>query len=193
MGVRRLKNTARRTGVPPPKWVWLPAPRPHPNPLTPCYPLILYFYHPYFCWITASSSSVRFDSPTRPLICINTKMLAFQIVSFYTAVAAFVAARSPISAAYQQPLPHVETMSENKATPKVPGNNDAIFGPIPKDSQLFEVEFLEIAPSPIPTYVSKALDQIHLRLGLMLCLNSKANIRQRQSFLFIPTWRNTSP
>ncbi|KAI1379820.1 hypothetical protein F4677DRAFT_442019 [Hypoxylon crocopeplum] len=38
------------------------------------------------------------------------------------------------------------------ATPeeKVPGNNNATFCAIPKEQQLFQVEFLDIAPSPIP-------------------------------------------
>ncbi|KAH9223406.1 hypothetical protein DL95DRAFT_379365, partial [Leptodontidium sp. 2 PMI_412] len=31
----------------------------------------------------------------------------------------------------------------------VPGHNNATYGPVPKDAQLFDVEFLEIAPTPI--------------------------------------------
>ncbi|KAF2813235.1 uncharacterized protein BDZ99DRAFT_460514 [Mytilinidion resinicola] len=34
---------------------------------------------------------------------------------------------------------------------KVPGHNNATYGPVPKASQLFEIEFLEITPSPVPT------------------------------------------
>jgi hypothetical protein len=33
---------------------------------------------------------------------------------------------------------------------KVPGNNNATYGPVPKAEQLMQVEFLDIAPSPIP-------------------------------------------
>ncbi|KAK4982900.1 hypothetical protein LTR50_007526 [Elasticomyces elasticus] len=33
---------------------------------------------------------------------------------------------------------------------RVPGTNNATYGPVPKAEQIFEVEFLEIAPSPIP-------------------------------------------
>jgi hypothetical protein len=32
----------------------------------------------------------------------------------------------------------------------VPGHNDAFYGPAPKAEQIFDIEFLEIAPSPIP-------------------------------------------
>lgn len=32
----------------------------------------------------------------------------------------------------------------------VPGHNDAFYGPVPKAEQIFDIEFLEIAPSPIP-------------------------------------------
>ncbi|KAL4981296.1 hypothetical protein BDW68DRAFT_172606 [Aspergillus falconensis] len=34
---------------------------------------------------------------------------------------------------------------------KVPGNNDAVYAIVPKEDQLFKVEFLEVAPTPIPT------------------------------------------
>ncbi|KAL4794689.1 hypothetical protein BDV19DRAFT_364628 [Aspergillus venezuelensis] len=34
---------------------------------------------------------------------------------------------------------------------KVPGNNDAVYAIVPKEDQLFNVEFLEVAPMPIPT------------------------------------------
>ena len=36
---------------------------------------------------------------------------------------------------------------------KVPGSNNATFGPVPESQQIFKIEFLEIAPLPIPTYV----------------------------------------
>ncbi|KAK3314055.1 hypothetical protein B0H66DRAFT_607300 [Apodospora peruviana] len=32
----------------------------------------------------------------------------------------------------------------------VPGHNDAFYGPVPKQDQLFIVDYLEIAPTPIP-------------------------------------------
>lgn len=34
---------------------------------------------------------------------------------------------------------------------KVPGNNDAVYAVVPEEDQLFKVEFLEVAPTPIPT------------------------------------------
>ena len=33
---------------------------------------------------------------------------------------------------------------------RIPGHNDAFYGPVPKAKQIFDIEFLEIAPSPIP-------------------------------------------
>jgi hypothetical protein len=32
---------------------------------------------------------------------------------------------------------------------RVPGHNDAIYDTVPKDDQIFKIEFLEIAPTPI--------------------------------------------
>ncbi|KAH6884141.1 hypothetical protein B0T10DRAFT_608969 [Thelonectria olida] len=32
---------------------------------------------------------------------------------------------------------------------KVPGHSDATYGPVPKEDQIFKVEFLDIAPTPI--------------------------------------------
>lgn len=43
-------------------------------------------------------------------------------------------------------------MAELDGTVKVPGHNNATYGPMPKGDQLLLVEFLEIAPSPIPVY-----------------------------------------
>jgi len=37
-----------------------------------------------------------------------------------------------------------------EAARKVPGSNNATFGPVPEEDQLFRVEFLEIAPTPVP-------------------------------------------
>jgi len=34
---------------------------------------------------------------------------------------------------------------------KVPGNNDAVYAVVPEEDQLFKVEFLEVALTPIPT------------------------------------------
>lgn len=60
------------------------------------------------------------------------------------------ASSSPITE--QQPLARVEGMAEREGPIKVPGHNSATYGPVPKGDQLFQVEFLEIAPSPIPVY-----------------------------------------
>jgi len=57
----------------------------------------------------------------------------------------------------QKPLAQVNTMANDESTLKVPGHNNATYGPVSKESQLFEIEFFEIAPSPIPTYVNKVI------------------------------------
>lgn len=35
------------------------------------------------------------------------------------------------------------------ADERVPGDNDAIYDAVPKNDQIFKIEFLEIAPTPI--------------------------------------------
>jgi hypothetical protein len=52
----------------------------------------------------------------------------------------------------QQPLSMLETMAEQQGRGRIPGHNNATYGPIPEKDQLFRIEFLEIAPSPIPVY-----------------------------------------
>ncbi|RYP65460.1 hypothetical protein DL770_008990 [Monosporascus sp. CRB-9-2] len=61
---------------------------------------------------------------------------------------AALAAASPIIE--QQPLAQFEVTAEPEGALKVPGHNNVTYGPVPKVDQLFQVEFLEIAPSPIP-------------------------------------------
>lgn len=49
---------------------------------------------------------------------------------------------------HQEPLLSNKIMSQLKVD-KVPGHNNAVYGPVPKEDQLFDVGFLEIAPTPI--------------------------------------------
>ncbi|KAM7215675.1 hypothetical protein V8F06_008966 [Rhypophila decipiens] len=59
-----------------------------------------------------------------------------------------------IASAHEQQVLNLETaMAENGAAAMkigVPGHNDAFYGPVPKKDQIFVIDFLEIAPSPIP-------------------------------------------
>jgi hypothetical protein len=48
--------------------------------------------------------------------------------------------------AQQQSLVGVDIMVEQD---KVRGHNDAVYDTVPKEDQLFHVQFLEIAPTPI--------------------------------------------
>lgn len=54
------------------------------------------------------------------------------------------------------PLDHASTAFEHITTKqdaeKVYGHNNATYGPIPRDEQFVDVEFLEIAPTPLPVY-----------------------------------------
>ncbi|KAM7199198.1 hypothetical protein V8F33_004673 [Rhypophila sp. PSN 637] len=59
-----------------------------------------------------------------------------------------------IASAHEQQVLNPETaMAENTSAAikiGVPGHNDAFYGPVPKKDQIFMIDFLEIAPSPIP-------------------------------------------
>jgi hypothetical protein len=83
------------------------------------------------------------------------KSIFVQSLTFCIIPTVFTLALSLNATRLQKPLAQVDTMANEESALKVPGHNNATYGPIPKDSQLFEIEFLEIAPSPIPTYVYK--------------------------------------
>lgn len=56
----------------------------------------------------------------------------------------------------QHPLTKNQTITmpgAESSEQRVPGHNDAFYGPVPKAEQIFDIEFLEVAPSPIPVYV----------------------------------------
>ena len=66
----------------------------------------------------------------------------------------------------QHPLTENITTSESRTSssspsPKqfVPGHNNAYYGPIPLPSQIFDIDFLEIAASPIPVQVKFQIRQ----------------------------------
>ena len=61
------------------------------------------------------------------------------------------AARPPASAALVQALlRQPQTTSMATVGKEVPGNNNATFCNVPSEEQLFRVEFLDVAPSPLP-------------------------------------------
>jgi len=67
----------------------------------------------------------------------------------FTAAAAALALHNNI----QHPLTNNNTITMSEAQSSrqgIPGHNGAFYGPIPKAEQIFDIEFLEIAPSPIP-------------------------------------------
>jgi hypothetical protein len=57
--------------------------------------------------------------------------------------AAHITSQRPTSDYEQQPLTKLE---------HVPGSNNAMYGPVSVQEQILAIEYLEIAPLPIPTY-----------------------------------------
>jgi hypothetical protein len=74
---------------------------------------------------------------------------------FLTLCAATLAITSHAKPPQQKSLFSVDVMAEQD---KVRGHNDAVYGPVPKADQLLDVEFLEIAPTPIIAYAPLLLD-----------------------------------
>lgn len=66
------------------------------------------------------------------------KSMLPQILSLCTAALAALAKTNP-------PQQSIMAQQDNR----VPGHNDAIYDTVPKDDQIFKIEFLEIAPTPI--------------------------------------------
>ncbi|KAK4452236.1 hypothetical protein QBC34DRAFT_42238 [Podospora aff. communis PSN243] len=68
------------------------------------------------------------------IFCLSTLVLA-------------ASAAAPISHKVQHPLAMPESESPKQ---RVRGHNDVFYGPIPKAEQIFNIDFLEIAPTPVP-------------------------------------------
>jgi hypothetical protein len=90
------------------------------------------------------------------------KSLLIQSLSLCALGTALLAANSVlISDSQQVRLPLVAAMAEDTAQAvKVPGNNNATYGPVPQAEQLLDIEFLDMAPSPIPVYAHSILPAI---------------------------------
>jgi hypothetical protein len=80
------------------------------------------------------------------------KLLLIQTLSLCALGTALAASPTHISESRQIRLASVAVMVDTEPTIKVPGNNNATYGPVPKAEQLLKIEFLDIAPSPIPVY-----------------------------------------
>jgi len=83
--------------------------------------------------------------PTQPTIQHSVDMRKPFLLSLLGLLAARATALWPTAEHEQQPL--TQAMRD-----KVPGSNNATFGPVPESQQIFKIDFLEIAPLPIPTY-----------------------------------------
>ncbi|RFU31583.1 hypothetical protein B7463_g4754, partial [Scytalidium lignicola] len=73
-------------------------------------------------------------------------MMKSTLLPFLTLYAAALAIPNHATPSQQQSLISVDVMAEKD---QVRGHNDALYGPVPKKDQLLDIEFLEIAPTPI--------------------------------------------
>jgi hypothetical protein len=73
-------------------------------------------------------------------------MMKSTFLHFLNLCAAALAITSDAKTTKQKTLFSVDIMAEQD---KVRGHSDAVYGPVPKEDQLLNVEFLEIAPTPI--------------------------------------------
>ncbi|KAF7128414.1 hypothetical protein CNMCM5793_003144 [Aspergillus hiratsukae] len=73
------------------------------------------------------------------------KLTFLHFLYLYAATLAVLVNAKPTQ---QKSLLSVDVMSKQD---KVAGHSDAIYDPVPKQDQLFKVEFLEVAPTPIPS------------------------------------------
>jgi hypothetical protein len=66
-----------------------------------------------------------------------------------TSLLASLSSTSPTRSEHQLPIladDNANTLPSNSS--RVYGNNNATYGPVPRQEQLFQIEYLEIAPSP---------------------------------------------
>jgi hypothetical protein len=82
-------------------------------------------------------------------------MMKSTFLHFLTLCAAALAITSHAKSSQQKSLVNIDIIAEQD---KVRGHNDAIYGPVPKEDQLLDVEFLEIAPTPIIAYAPFLID-----------------------------------
>jgi hypothetical protein len=67
------------------------------------------------------------------------------------AVSLFAGIRSTSLAQSDHQLPFLSESSAS-ARIRIPGTNNATYGPVPGAEQLFDIEFLELAPFPFKAY-----------------------------------------
>jgi hypothetical protein len=85
------------------------------------------------------------------------KSLLIQTLSVCALGTALATSPAHTSDSQQVRLAPVAVMVDTEQTIKVSGNNNATYGPVPKAEQLLDIEFLDIAPSPIPVYAYSLL------------------------------------
>ena len=89
--------------------------------------------------------------PLQPKIESDTFGMILFIAEFIT-LACLVSIASPLQTTAVHQLPFQNNIGKPPATFRSPsgppGTNRATYGPVPKSQQLFEIEYLEFAPSP---------------------------------------------
>jgi hypothetical protein len=74
-------------------------------------------------------------------------------------------------------------------TNRVPGSNNATYGSVPIGEQIFDIEYLEIAPWPIPTYEYLTLPPKQASYLQPQQFTNNKNLQQRSNLL-PPPWRD---
>jgi len=82
-------------------------------------------------------------------------MMKSVFVHFLNLCTAALAITSHTKLPQQKSLFNVDIMAKKE---KVPGHSDAVYGSVPKEDQLLDVEFLDIAPTPIISYAVSSIE-----------------------------------
>jgi hypothetical protein len=117
-------------------------------------------------FLLTEASTLPFNSRKETLGQLSIKSLLIHALSL-CALGTALSATNPVLVAdsHQLRLPFVVIMVDTERTVKVPGNNNATYGPVPKADQLLDIEFLDIAPSPIPVYAHSLLHAYFQKTG----------------------------
>ena len=75
-------------------------------------------------------------------------------VSLLASVSSTSPTRSETQLPFLTAANNADTLSRTFS--RVYGSNNATYGPVPKEEQLFQIEFLEIAPSPFEVYAPES-------------------------------------
>lgn len=79
------------------------------------------------------------------------KFLAHLVTLLCAVLIRLTVARLPSALTKQQTFPNqVEAIPKSEQFSDTLGRNNVTFGPVPRENQLFNVDYIELAPSPMP-------------------------------------------